>query len=332
MPGFADEREGFEKWPALVSNIRDRKCTLILGPGLPEYLLGSRRQIARHWAETYSYPLAPHDREDLARVAQFLAFNQQRGFPRRKLGEYMRQEIQRRYASDLPEELRAEQAPLDQLINAVGAKRRSSDPLEPHKVLAQLPFPIFITSNPDNLLYEALVEGGKKPRVELCRWNHHLERLPSTLDRDYRPDPDHPLVYHLCGRIDTPLSLVLTEDDYFNYLVGVTHNRELIPSVLRLALADSALLFLGFQMDDWHFRVVFHSLMQEEGSDLLREYAHIAVQVDPEDTRMLNTDRARNYLESYLGGAHDSARISIFWGSVEDFVKKLHEHAQASQL
>ncbi len=330
VPGFADDPR-FEKWPALLRSIRQRKCTPILGPGLIEFLLGSRREIARKWAEKYRFPLGLYDRENLAQVAQYLAFNLARGFPRDELGAYLRQEIRQRYAEDLPPELRGASAPLDRLVESVGAQRRATQPAEPHTVLARLPFPIYITTNPDNLLAAALVEAGKQPQVEVCRWNRYLERLPTTLAPDFRPDPDHPLVYHLFGRIDMPRSLVLTEDDYFRYLIGVTRNRELIPSVLRSALADSALLFLGFQADDWHFRVLFHSLMQEEGSDLLEDYAHVAVQIDPEDGRMMDPDRARRYLESYFRDAHDSAHISIFWGSAEDAAEELQRHWQAGE-
>ena len=45
----------------------------ILGPGLTEFLLGSRREIAQRWAEKYQFPMAVHQRDDLPQVAQFLA-------------------------------------------------------------------------------------------------------------------------------------------------------------------------------------------------------------------------------------------------------------------
>ena len=83
-PGFAEEQRRFEKWPALLGNIRsDGRCTPILGPGLTESLLGSRREIAQRWAETYHFPMAPHDREDLPQVAQYLAVNQDADVPPR---------------------------------------------------------------------------------------------------------------------------------------------------------------------------------------------------------------------------------------------------------
>ena len=319
VPGFGDDRQGFERWPALLRSIRQGHCTPILGGGLTESLLGSPREIARRWAETYHFPMAPHNRENLPQVAQYLAVNQAPSFPRDELKEYLRQEVLRRHGGDLPEELRA--ASLDQLLEAVGRRRRERDPAEPHRVLAQLPFPIYITTNLDNLLDKALADAGKEPRVELCRWNEWVEQLPSIYDQEpnYRPDVRCPLVYDLFGRTREPDSLVLTEDDYFDYLIGVTSNKDLIPGVVRRALADTALLFLGFQMDDWNFRVLFRSLMGQEGRGRRSGYAHVAVQIDPEEGRILEPERARRYLEGYFQGA----KISIYWGSAEDFVKEL---------
>ncbi|MCP4372700.1 MAG: CHAT domain-containing protein, partial [Deltaproteobacteria bacterium] len=64
-PGFAGEKGGLEKWPALIRNIKRGRATPILGMGLTESLLGSTREIAQRWADTYHFPMAPHDREDL---------------------------------------------------------------------------------------------------------------------------------------------------------------------------------------------------------------------------------------------------------------------------
>lgn len=325
--GFRDPK-AFEKWPALLRNIRKGQCTPILGPGLLESLLGSTRDIARRWAEQYHYPLAPHEREDLPQVAQFLSVNQDKGFPRDELADYLIKEIQKRYRDELPERLRNGQAALDELIDAVGVKRRATQPLDAHKVLAGLPFPIYITTTPDNLLVAALKEAGKDPQVELCPWNEYVEQAGSLAEAqaDYRPTPEKPLVYYLLGRLSEPDSLVLTEDDYFDYLIGVTSNKDLIPSAVRRKLADTALLFLGFQLDEWNFRIVYRSLLGQEGRGRRSRYAHVAAQIDPEGGRIVEPERARKYLESYF----QDAAISIYWGSAEDFISELQKRASES--
>ena len=196
-------------------------------------------------------------------------------------------------------------------------------------MLASLPLPIYITTNPGNLLGEALAAAGKDPVVEICRWSEELTTLPSIYDRepDYRPTAQRPLVYHLFGRLDEAESVVLTEDDYFDYLIGVTSNNDLIPAVVRRALTDTALLFLGFNLDEWDFRVLFRSIMQRKGRNRRGRYAHIAAQIDPEQGQILEPDGARRYLEEYFGDAD----ISIFWGRVEDFAAELAARWKNSQ-
>jgi hypothetical protein len=322
VPGFSDDRQGFEKWPALMKRIVKGQCTPIIGPGLIEPLLGSLREIARRWAERYHYPLAPHERESLPQVAQYLAINQDSSFPLDELEEYLKQEIRTQYCDDLPVELQAKSSPLNKMVDAIGSKRWANNPSDPHRVLAQLPLPIYITTNVDNLLVAALKESGRDPQVMICPWNEYIEQYETIYDRepDYHPTVARPLVYHLFGRLDEPDSIVLTEDNYFKFLIGVTGNKDLIPSAVRRALADTALLFLGFQMDEWNFRVLFHGILSQQGSSRRDRYSHIAAQIEPEEGRILEPERARRYLESYY---FNDAYISIFWGSAEDFVNEL---------
>ncbi|UCH61130.1 MAG: CHAT domain-containing protein [Anaerolineales bacterium] len=324
VPGFGDERAGFQKWPSLLRSIRRGQCTPILGPGLLEPVIGSLKDVAQRWAETYHYPMAPHERESLPQVSQYLAINQDRGFPYDELGEYLREELKRRYKEDIPEKLLSNYASLDELLETIGAKRREREPNEAYKALAQLPLPIFITTTPDNLLTAALKEAGKDPQVVLCPWNDYVEQAESIYDQepDYFPTPERPLIYYLFGELNEPDSVVLTEDDYFDFLIGVTGNKDLIPPGVRRALTDTALLFLGFQMDEWNFRILFRSILSLQGGGRRDRYAHIAAQIEPEEGRLLEPARARRYLENYFSKGAD---ISIYWGSSDDFLKELVE-------
>lgn len=183
------------------------------------------------------------------------------------------------------------------------------------------PFPVYITTNADDLLEQALRETGRNPQSDFCRWNKGLQdyaTYPSYLNAhpEYSPTPQQPFVYHLYGSLSVPESLVLTEDNYFDYVIGATADKALIPLFVRRRLADSLLLFLGFRMEEWKFRVLFRSIIGQEGSHLLSNYSHAAAQIDPEEGRILEPDRARKYLEDYFKGSS----VSIFWGSVAEFV------------
>ena len=100
----------------------------------------------------------------------------------------------------------------------------------------------------------------------MCPWNDDLAVQVHVDDAvQQRPTAAAPFVYHLFGRLTDPESLVLTEDNYFDFLMGITANRTLIPDFVIGQLAQSALLFLGFRLDEWDFRVLFRSLMNQEG-------------------------------------------------------------------
>lgn len=336
-PTFAGSGDKLDKWEGMLDSIFNEECTPILGPGLTEPLFGERQKMAYDLAEEYGFPLASYDRDDLPQVGQYIAVTREKSMllPREFMGR-MFQSCSQRYADILPDSLRAladkNKLPekklitaLNELTQVVGDYRRQQPQLlDAVSLLARLPFPIYITTDPTNLLVEALIAAGKQPHLELCRW--HTDRfkdIPSIYDETpkYWPDPDHPLVYHLFGHINWPATLVLTEDDYFDYLIGLTSHTDLIPKAVRAALVDKALLFLGFKLDDWNFRVLFRSIMSREGRDLLTEHPHIAAQVTPDEDRLLAPDRACRYLETYF---QRNAHISIYWGSSQDFITDLH--------
>jgi hypothetical protein len=322
VPGFRSEKSEVEIMPALITFIKGRRCTPIVGPGLAEPLIGSHREIAQRWAQKHNYPMLPQGRESLPQVTQYLSTFQSQIFPKMALGEYLKEEIQKKYAPDLSPALLDEWATLDEVIDAAGAAYRKRTPDDPYTLLARLPLPIYITTNQHNLLASALQESGKTPEVIICPWNNKVEQVQSLyrLKEGYRPDRDHPLVFHLFGRLDEPDSVVLTEDDYFNFLIGVTKNWDLIPPIIGRALTDSALLFLGFQIDEWNFRVLLRSFLSREGADRLKTYAHVAAQIEPEEGRFIEPERARSILEKYLS---INASVSIFWGSADDFLQQL---------
>ena len=319
-PGFGEEGGDFKKWPALLGSLQMGKCTPILGAGLYEPLFGSWRDLALSLAEKYHYPLSNYFRDAFPQVTQYLSIDQDVNTLIVEIDRVIRQNIQKRFSADLPEPLRGDKVPSLDLISFGGQKMRERDALEQHKILAGLKLPIYITTNYDNLMKDALKEAGADPQVVICPWSARF-MADSIYDKEpeFRPTPERPLIYHLFGHFSLPDSLVLTEDDYFEFLIGVTRNKDLIPSVVRRALTDTALMFVGFQLDDWSFRIFFRSIMDLQGGGRRGRYAHIAVQVDPDEIRNQDPRRAREYLENYF----EDDSISIYWGQSGDFIREL---------
>ena len=208
-------------------------------------------------------------------------------------------------------------AKLARLVKKVAALRRQ-DPQDAYRLVAALPARVFIDATPDGLLTEALKEAGKAPEERFLVWRRGQEPPPPYVAE---PTVSAPLVYQVLGRFRDPDSLVLTQDDYFDYLIGASRDRALIPNVVRHALTGRTLLFLGFQLADWSFRVLFRLIMSQDGRAQGRnlKFPHAAVQVDPEGSQLIDLGEARKYLmESYGSDA-----ISLYWGSGEDFLRDL---------
>jgi hypothetical protein len=320
-PGLKQKKGEMSKWPALLSHIDTGECTPILGPGVTEFLFGPWRDLARTWADTYAYPMAAHQRDDLAQVAEYLTVNQSPNFVRAELVRQLRQEVRRRHPA-------ATGPSLDELIVSAWQRRRRQQPREFFTLLARIPFAIYLTASPDPLLPQALAAAGRKPEVGLFPWQEDIESRQSVFAKEpgYIPDQNRPLVYYFFGRYREPSSLVLTEDDYFDYLISMGLNWKLFPEAVSRRLNES-LLFLGFHIDDWSFRALFRSIIRKAGGSRRGGFAHVAVQIDPVESRHQDLKKARHYFRDFLG----KEDVTLYWGSAEDFARELGEQWQQWQ-
>ena len=324
IPGFGDDQDAFEKWQSLASFIQEKTCTPILGPGLVESVLGSRSEIAIRWAEQHGFPMERYYRDALPQVAQYIITQQSPAYLPVAYRGVLRDGILRRYQEGLPAELLESKSwstsQLQTALNLVLEIFASTHPENPFKVLAELRLPIYITTWTLDFMTQALIDAGAEPVVRICPWNKWVPKEKALYEEV--PTPEKPLVYHLFGHTSVPNSLVFSEDKFFDYLIGVTQNKSLIPSAVGAALSNTSLLFLGFQMQDWEFRVFFRYLMSQEGREMLKFFSHAAAQIEPEEDRIVDVTRARRYLEEYF----ESENIEIYWGNSEEFLKELSTH------
>jgi hypothetical protein len=324
VPGFSHQRDELETWSSLAAFIRDKTCTPIIGWGLFEHMLFTRREIATRWADKHGFPLAPHDRDDLPRVAQYVATRQSRAYLGVAMREMVREITLRRYDSVVPESLHQAPAWSDgdvaRALALVAEDYAKATPGNAYRQLAQLRLPLYLTTEPFDFLKRALEEAGAKPVVRVCPGSKWVPEAKAIYEDE--PTVERPLIYHLFGHIDTQHSAIYAEDHYLDFLIQVTVNKSLIPSSVRAALMNTSLLFLGFQTDDWELRVFLRYLMAQEGREMLKFYSHATAQVEPDEGRITDVKRTQRYLEEYFR----SENIGIYWGSSEDFLTELHRH------
>ncbi|HXF60075.1 MAG TPA: SIR2 family protein [Caldilineaceae bacterium] len=201
-------------------------------------------------------------------------------------------------------------------------------PDEPHGVLADLPLPVYMTTNYDDFMVRGLSSRGKQPKRELFRWNSDLTKnYTSIFDTraDYQPTPAEPVVFHLHGHNEVPESLVLTEDDYLDFLVNLSSDRYRLPHWIERALTGSTLLFIGYSLADWNFRVLFRGLVRVREQSL--RYGNFMVQVLPLPAEAPEEERQR--VQRYLDKYFDEEKVRVYWGTATEFCQELRERATA---
>ena len=285
-------------WETLLARLKSGKCTPFLGAGVNDKILPLGSEIAKTWADRFDYPL--ESTKDLSKVAQFLAT---------KLGDQSR-----------PKELIL--AYLDTRLNSLNF----NDVDEPLNVLAKLELPIYLTTNYDDLLFQAIEfhgrSTGRKPVFEICRWNKSFASQSSLFERGskFSPSRQTPLIYHLHGHKSQPDSLVLTEDDYLDFLVNMSKGTHFLPSRIESALTLSSVMFVGYSLADIDFRVLFRGLLGNLEQALGK--MSIAVQL-PYDDANPNKQKAEEYIAQYFLKTLRGHELRVYWGTARSFAREL---------
>ena len=111
-------------------------------------------------------------------------------------------------------------------------------------------------------------------------------------------------------------SVVLTEDDYLDFLVNVAQDEGLFPPVVQKACASTLILFIGFRLDDWNFRLIHKTLSVFMEKSVRR--GHLAVMLPTSDEK---PREEQLYLERYF----QRSGFRIYWGTVQDFTSELRD-------
>jgi SIR2-like domain len=290
-------------WDTLLRRVSAGDAIPFIGAGVSPHPKGT--EIARDWATRDKYPLA--DCEDLARVAQFLAVNVDRTVPRERILDLFRRTPEPDY----------------------------SDPYEGHRILADLPLPLYITTNYDPFMTEALTAAGRSPKRLISNWNgksadFNADQMETKSPKNWpSPTIDRPWVFHLHGADVVRDSMVITEDDYLDFLTqlqpepnGRTNKYAMLPSYVVGALSSKSLLFAGYSLADWTFKVLFRGIRTSMPGSATK--CHYALQLP-------RRREEQTYLARYFEKDMD---VKVYWGEKEEFFRELRDrlHANAANV
>ena len=137
------------------------------------------------------------------------------------------------------------------------------------KLLAKLPIDLYVTTNYDRLLERALETRNPFVVVQTPEEIHGAEQVLEWIKQPKEPGspPRRPLVYKIHGSFvdthdvngvevdDSPL--IITEADYIDFLTLLGSSEQAIPQNILSRFAVDTLLFLGYSLEDWDFRVLY---------------------------------------------------------------------------
>lgn len=321
-------------------------------------------EIAQRWArdgtlkegadDPIAYPLT--DDIQIARVAQFYALVQ--GEPVLAKQDYL--DFLKHYLLTVAETF-ADQEDMEELefinhlreevsytfsdvVSELDFPRCLHDQREdPLTILARLPIKIYITTSYHDFVEKELQAAGKNPQSRLCYWNGRPDNLQPehTPDPHYLPSVNTPLVYHLLGMEQYPSSMVLSEDDYLEFLWELASDREslregsttissktrpdsIIPEYLRTAINDSSLMVLGYRLQDWDLKAVLHGLLKADELTN-RKGVSTAIHIDLENQQIVkDKEQAETYFRSYF----KRVKFEVRFEESDLFLNKLWHHFQ----
>jgi hypothetical protein len=163
---------------------------------------------------------------------------------------------------------------VDAVVTAVNTGRQPSPML---RALADLGFPLVITTNYDQLFERALYAVGKQPRAEV-----YTPNLEATTDhRD--PTADSPVVFKIHGDIMRPETIVITDEDYIQFVLRMSNKDpyDPVPLTLKYYFTGWPTLFVGYSLLDYNLRVLFKTLRWKIDSASVPEMYSVDYHPDP---------------------------------------------------
>jgi CHAT domain/SIR2-like domain len=308
-------RQDFEEWTRLLSALERKRCIPILGSDVVPYF--SNQEFLKVLEGAVRKEIGIFSSNELPWVAQqWITITQK--------------DIYAEYDSFIQDKILESGIALksgESLQDAVCRWGKNNPQRLPAlKNLASLPFPLYLSANPDKLLEQELSSLAKNPKSGFCPWHGNLRQIQSTdanLSGD--PAPENPWVYHLFGWLqggeEDKSSVVLTEDDFFEHLIWISKNEGLLSDKIKSTLIRSSLLFLGFNLRDWEYRTLIHCITRLQGSGLLSGNTHVAVQV-PLEANFEERARMQQALQDFFT-KNKTIKLSIYYGSVETFTSEL---------
>ena len=334
--------------PIISNSIRSDRFMAMFG--FPDGDLG--QFIAEIWAADTEnefggeYPMK--ERQDLARLAQYRQVMNEGspddakrdflGFLTRMLLGWAKANDKAAAAKILQENLEDDpNLTFSDLVSKLGYPHYEPNQVDPLRLLAKLDLPVYITTSYYDFLERFLRDEGKDVHSEVYAWSGQLAKIEEQYlpdpNSEYEPTAKAPLVFHLFGMERFPHTMVLSVDDYLNFLVKTFKNeaeaksssdvgkRAAIPTHLWGKIAELPLLLLGYDLHDWEFQTVYRGLVTAKQA--VNPDAGVVIQLKPNERRgASDPKRVEEYLKNYFD---KEIKFRVEYDKPDEFMRRLYE-------
>ena len=151
------------------------------------------------------------------------------------------------------------------------------------RALAELDFPLVITTNYDQLFENALARPASSRAWPSTR--RTSRRRPTTATRPSQS----PIVFKIHGDISRPETIVVTDEDYIQFVLRMSNKDpyDPIPLTLKFYLTGWTTLFVGYSLLDYNLRLLFKTLRWKIDSANVPDMYSVDYHARPADLRRL---------------------------------------------
>lgn len=205
------------------------------------------------------------------------------------------------------------------LVEEIGrAVHQDREPSPALRMLAELEFPLVITTNYDHLYEKALrmkaaAEGdpAEEP-YQVSIYSPNTQTQHKTVDCERVPNPRRPFVLKIHGDVSRPESIVVTDEDYIQFVLRMSDKRPYHPFGQNVLthLQKWPTLFIGYRLTDYNLRLLFKTLRwRVDAANIPPSYA---VDIEPDQLIRDVWENQRRY-------------VSFIVLNLWEFIPKLYE-------
>ena len=210
--------------------VRQGRVVPLIGPDIAEHIYGTIQDLAVELAVANGFPLSASEQTDLAKVTQYISTKSSIHDARAQVLAALQQRRQRKAMALFGSSDPAPQQPslLQRIIVEV-----CKDPNDPFRILADIDASVYVSATANPFIEGVLQQLGKQPIKLVTQWrDERQDKAPFYGDTTAA----RPYIYYIFGNLKEEATWVLTEDDFFDYLIRTSLYHDLIPPVISKAI------------------------------------------------------------------------------------------------